>query len=162
MLSIKTRQIENRKRIRTKNFDVQNICKHDLHFCYHGCNFGAKCKLEKKKLKMMHFRCCSGHRVCVETTCDYGCTMGLILYVTDRFLTFSKDFLKMRSQTEVKEKKRKNVSRDNIVSKLKYDFTKNLAQLQRTLLFTLILMAKIRQKVVHSMWFHDLFSNYNI
>ena len=46
--SIKTRQIENRKRIRTKNFDVQNICKHDLHFCYHGCNFGAKCKLEKK------------------------------------------------------------------------------------------------------------------
>ena len=48
---IKIRQIENRKRIRTKNFDVQNICKHDLHFCYHGCNFGAKCKLEKKKIK---------------------------------------------------------------------------------------------------------------
>ena len=57
----------------------------------------------------------------------------------------------MRSQTEVKEKKRKNVSRDNIVSKLKYDFTKNLAQLQRTLRLTLILMAKIRQKFVHSM-----------
>ena len=48
---IKIRQIENRKRIRTKTFDVQNICKHDLHFCYHGCNFGAKCKLEKKKIK---------------------------------------------------------------------------------------------------------------
>ena len=57
----------------------------------------------------------------------------------------------MRSQTEVKEKKRKNVSRDNIVSKLKYDFTKNLAQLQRTLRLILILMAKIRQKFVHSM-----------
>ena len=79
------------------------------------------------------------------------CLSYLIITVTDRFLTFSKNFLKMRSQTEVKEKKRKNVSRDNIVSKLKYDFTKNLAQLQRTLRLTLILMAKIRQKFVHSM-----------
>ena len=56
----------------------------------------------------------------------------------------------MRGQTEVKEKKTKNISLDIIVSKLKYDFTKNLAQLQRTLLFTLILMAKIRQKFDHS------------
>ena len=80
-------------------------------------------------------------------------------FVTDRVLTFYKDFLKMRGQTEVKEKQTKNVSRDNIVSNLKYDFMKNLAQLQRTLRFTLILMAKIRQKSVHSMRIHDLFSN---
>ena len=48
--SIKTRPIENWRELgRKKTFDfVQNICKHDLHFCYHGCNFGAKCKLEKK------------------------------------------------------------------------------------------------------------------
>ena len=48
----------------------------------------------------------------------------------------------MRGQTEVKEKKTKNISLDIIVSKLKYDFMKNLAQLQCTLPFTLILMAK--------------------
>lgn len=65
----------------------------------------------------------------------------------------------MRGQTEVKEKKTKNISLDIIVSKLKYDFMKNLAQLQCTLPFTLILMAKIRQKSVHSMSFHDFFSN---
>ena len=36
-------------------------------------------------------------------------------FVTDRVLTFYKDFLKMRGQTEVKEKKTKNISRDNLV-----------------------------------------------
>jgi hypothetical protein len=53
------------------------ISEHDLHFAIMVAILAQNVNL-KKKLKMMHFRCCSGHRVCVETTCDYGCTMGLI------------------------------------------------------------------------------------